>query len=62
MPYNITACKWEYKVDLQKYWKLRLSKLADNGCFVLTASQPFTTDLINSNRKMCKYDIIWYKA
>ena len=61
MPYNITACKWEYKVDLEQYWALRLSKLADKGCFVLTASQPFTTDLIMSNRKMFKYDLIWEK-
>lgn len=61
MPYNTTACHWEYKVDLEQYWALRLSKLADKGCFVLTASQPFTTDLINSNRKMFKYEWIWEK-
>ncbi len=61
MPYNTTACHWEYKVDLEQYWALRLSKLADRGCFVLTASQPFTTDLINSNRKMFKYELIWEK-
>ena len=27
----------------------------------MTASQPFTTDLINSNREMFKYELIWDK-
>lgn len=62
MPYNTTQCDWEYEVDLKEYWELRLPKLADKGLFVLTASQPFTTDLINSNRKMFKYEIIWDKC
>ena len=31
------------------------------GTVVLTACPPFTTDLINSNRKWCKYEIIWDK-
>ena len=61
MPYNTTACHWEYEVDLEQYWALRLPKLADKGCFVLTGSQPFTTDLIMSNRKMFKYELIWEK-
>lgn len=61
MPYNTTACNWEYKVDLKQYWELRLPKLKDNGCFVLCGSQPFTTDLIMSNRKMFKYEMIWEK-
>ncbi len=62
MPYNTTQCDWEYEVDLKEYWELRLPKLADNGVFVLTASQPFTTDLIMSNRKMFKYEMIWQKS
>jgi len=61
MPYNTTDCKFEYKIDLTEYWKLRLSKIKDNGTFILCGSQPFTTDLINSNRKIFKYEIIWEK-
>ena len=62
MPYNTTQCDWEYEVDLEEYWRLRLPKLADKGLFVLTANQPFTTDLIMSNRKMFKYEIVWLKS
>jgi site-specific DNA-methyltransferase (adenine-specific) len=61
MPYGTTACKWDRKVDLGRYWESRLRIIKDNGAIVLTASQPFTTDLINSNRDMFKYELVWYK-
>ena len=35
--------------------------IKDNGAIVLFGSHPFTSDLINSNRKMYKYDLIWNK-
>lgn len=61
MPYNTTQCDWEYEVDLKEYWDLRLPKLSDNGIFVLTGKQPFTSKLILSNEKMFKYELIWNK-
>ena len=33
-----------------------------NGVIALFGSQPFTTDLISSNRKWFKYELIWEKA
>ena len=33
----------------------------DNCAYVFTASQPFATDLINSNRKWFRYEWIWVK-
>ena len=54
MPYNTTGCDWEYEVDLKEYWELRLPKLADNGVFVLTERQPFTSVLITSNIELLK--------
>ncbi|MBK7380453.1 MAG: site-specific DNA-methyltransferase [Ignavibacteriales bacterium] len=62
MPYNTTACEWDVKIDLQLYWETRLRILKPTGVVVLTASQPFTTDLINSNRKMFKYCWVWDKG
>jgi site-specific DNA-methyltransferase (adenine-specific) len=61
MPYNTTACEWDVKIDLQRYWETRLETLKQNGVIVLTASQPFTTDLISSNRTMFKYEWVWDK-
>jgi site-specific DNA-methyltransferase (adenine-specific) len=63
MPYNgLTACHWDKKQDLQEYWDLRLSKIKDNGCFVLFGSEPFSSYLRMSNMKMYKYDWIWEKS
>jgi site-specific DNA-methyltransferase (adenine-specific) len=62
MPYNITACHWDKKQDLEEYWNLRLSKIKDNGCFVLFGSEPFSSYLRMSNIKMYKYDWYWNKS
>lgn len=62
MPYGVTNCKWDNKIDLVEYWDIRIPKIRDNGLFILTATQPFATDLINSNRKMFRYDLIWQKT
>ena len=60
-PYGTTACKWDAVIPLDEMWK-RLSKLVkDNGAIVLFGSQPFTTDLINSNRKIFKHINYWNK-
>ena len=36
--------------------------ITDNGAIILTATQPFTTQLISSNLKLFKYEIIWVKS
>ena len=61
LPYGITACKWDKVISLDKLWEQYKRIIKDNGAIVLTASQPFTTDLINSNRKWFKYEWIWNK-
>lgn len=61
-PYNITACKWDKKIDLDKLWQelIRISK--DKTAIIFTASQPFTSILVMSNLKMFKHEWIWQKA
>ena len=61
-PYGITACEWDTVPDLAKLWEI-LKRIGKPNCvYVFTASQPFTTDLINSNRKWFKYEWIWDKG
>jgi len=62
LPYGTTACKWDTIIPLEPMWEAYKRIIKDNGAIVLTASQPFTTDLINSNRKWFKYEWIWYKS
>ena len=62
MPYNSTNCEWDVAINLQHYWETRLRVLKPTGLIVLTASQPFTSELILSNKKLFKYEIIWDKV
>ena len=62
MPYNTTACDWDVKIDLELYWKTRLRILKPTGVICLTANQPFTSELVMSNRDMFKYEWIWEKG
>lgn len=61
-PYNTTQNDWDVKIDLKSLWIEWNRIVKDNGAFIFTSAQPFTTDLINSNRKNFKYDLIWEKS
>lgn len=61
LPYGTTNCRWDVVIPFEPLWKQYERIIKDNGAVVLTASQPFTTDLINSNRKHFRYEWIWDK-
>ena len=61
LPYGTTACKWDVVIPFEPLWEQYNRIIKDNGAIVLFGVQPFTSDLINSNRKMYKYDLIWNK-
>jgi site-specific DNA-methyltransferase (adenine-specific) len=62
LPYGTTNCHWDTIIPFEPLWEHYKRIIKPNGAIVLTASQPFTTDLINSNRKWFKYDMIWEKT
>ena len=62
LPYGTTACSWDIIIPFDKLWAQYERIIKDNGAIVLFGSQPFTTDLINSNRKLYKYNWIWEKS
>lgn len=62
LPYGTTQLKWDTCLPFDKLWEQWLRVCKTNAAIVLFSSQPFTTDLINSNRKMFKYEIIWEKT
>jgi site-specific DNA-methyltransferase (adenine-specific) len=61
LPYGTTACKWDSIIPFEPLWGQYERIIKDNGAIVLTASQPFTTVLINSNIKRFRYSWIWEK-
>lgn len=61
LPYGTTACKWDTIIPFEPLWEQYKRVIKDNGAIVLTASQPFTSALVMSNRNMFKYCWIWQK-
>lgn len=60
-PYGTTACKWDSIIPLEPMWEQLKRIIKPNGAIVMTSSQPFTTTLIDSNMKMFKHEIVWFK-
>ena len=62
LPYGITSIVWDVIIPFEKLWAQYERVIKDKGAIVLFSAQPFTTDLINSNRKLFRYEIIWEKT
>lgn len=62
LPYGTTAIEWDVVIPFDLLWEQYERIIKQNGAIVLFSAQPFTTDLINSNRKLFKYEIIWKKT
>ena len=61
LPYGTTACKWDTIIPFEPLWEQYERVIKDNGAIVLTASQPFASNLVMSNIKMFKYEWVWNK-
>lgn len=62
LPYNKTCNKWDTEINLDLLWGEYNRIIKDNGAIVLTAMQPFTSRLINSNIEYFKYSMVWKKT
>jgi site-specific DNA-methyltransferase (adenine-specific) len=60
-PYGTTACKWDSVIPLEPMWECIKRLTKERSAIVMTASQPFTTQLIASNMEMFKYCWVWEK-
>lgn len=62
LPYGTTANEWDVILPFDRLWQQWLRLAKPSAPFVLTASQPFTTDLICSNRPLFRYCWVWDKT
>ena len=62
LPYGTTACKWDTVIPFTPLWEQYHRITKKNAAIVLFAAQPFATDLINSNRREFRYELIWRKT
>ena len=60
-PYGVTSIGWDQVIPLQELWPELKRVTKQTAPIVLFSSGLFTVDLINSNRSMFKYKLIWEK-
>lgn len=62
LPYGSTGLDWDQCLSLDRLWAEFRRLLKPTGAVVLTASQPFTAELVMSNREWFKYALVWEKS
>ena len=62
LPYGTTACKWDTILPFDLLWKEYKRVAKKSAAIVLTAAQPFTSQLVSSNYKDFKYCWYWDKV
>lgn len=62
LPYGTTECEWDTMIPFEPLWSHYGRVIKDNGVVVLFTSQPFTNNVLNSNKTMnFLYEWIWVK-
>ena len=62
LPYGVTANnKWDVIIPFEKLWEQYSRNTKQNAAIVLTATQPFASQLVMSNLDMFRYDLVWEK-
>ena len=62
LPYGTTQNKSDIIIPFDKLWNSYERIIKDNGAIVLFAQGVFYVDLVNSNRKLFRYDLVWDKV
>jgi len=61
LPYGQTACDWDVRIDLDKMWEEIKRFLKPTGQVLFFTSTKFGYELIKSNEKWFRTDIVWEK-
>jgi site-specific DNA-methyltransferase (adenine-specific) len=61
LPYGTTQNRWDTVIDLDALWSQWKRVITPNGVVALTASQPFTSQLVLSNKEWFRHEWIWIK-
>ena len=62
LPYGVTANELDIVIPFDLLWEQYNRVIKDNSAVVLFGQGLFYIDLVNSNRKMFKYDLVWDKV
>ena len=61
LPYGTTKNKYDVILPFSDLWVHYERIIKDNGAIVLFGQGLFFVDLVNSNRKLFRYDLVWDK-
>ena len=61
LPFGTTDCKGDLPIPLGALWSHYVKVLKPTGCVVLFGNNPFTSELIMSNRTWFKQSLVWNK-
>ena len=61
-PYNRTKNKWDFIIPLDKMWEQFLRIAKENACIAIFCDGMFMADLMTSQRKIWRYNLVWDKV
>lgn len=61
-PYGTTALPWDRAIDYLAFWRAVDHAVTDTGMVVVFCAQPMMIDLVTSNRRHFRYELIWHKT
>ena len=61
-PYERTHNKWDSIIPLDKMWEQYLRIIKPNGCIAIFADGMFMADLMKSQEKLWKDNLVWVKV
>lgn len=61
LPYGVTQNDLDVRLPFDKLWQQYERVIKDNGAIILFGQGLFFVDLVNSNRKLYRYDLVWDK-
>lgn len=62
LPYGVTKNKWDLAIDPKLLWEQYERVIKDNGAIVLFGQDKFTAQMMLSNPKLHRYNLIWQKT
>nr|WP_243035584.1 DNA methyltransferase [Clostridium sp. AM45-5] len=61
LPYGVTQNKSDIVIPFEPLWEQYERIIKENGAIVLFCQGMFYIDLVDSNRKLFRYDLVWDK-
>ena len=62
LPYGVTRCDWDVKIPFEPLWEQYERITKQNGAICLFSQMPFTAELVQSNRKLYRYEWVYEKT